>query len=169
MDYPGCVWPVCILCCSGGLHNIVYAFGFGYGLSMAANGVMASLNFDQTRFKSTSAIASRVGHICGYVAYGTRLFIYLYQRWGAASFSEKAADIQERSDKMSLLAKASITLFVGTLMATYHFGLYFHVMKSNRRPSPVTWLGMTTWILGLVIETSNDLFNKRNRYLLFRY
>eukprot|EP00466_Bigelowiella_natans_P019563 jgi/Bigna1/144460/aug1.87_g19168 len=98
MDYPGYVWPACILCCSGGLHNIVYAFGFGYGLSMAANGVMASLNFDITRFKSTG-------------------------RWGAASFTEKAADIQERSNKMALLAKASITLFVGTLMATYHVSI----------------------------------------------
>ena len=56
--------PRCVLLCSGGLHNIIYSFGVGYGLNMLASGASVLLLNDgaaqtddsaQTDASSTSA------------------------------------------------------------------------------------------------------------------
>mmetsp|Transcript_2029 Transcript_2029/g.3719 ORF Transcript_2029/g.3719 Transcript_2029/m.3719 type:complete len:270 (+) Transcript_2029:69-878(+) len=154
--YPYYVLPLCMLCCSGGVYNIVYAFGFGYGLSMAANGIVASVNLDQTRFKPDSyGHLARFGHAMGYVAYGVRLFMFLYQRHHAESFSEKAAQTQSKSDSLPILSKVQISVMVGTLMALYHVGLYYHCI-SARKPTVLTWCGMGISAVGLAIESIAD-------------
>jgi len=155
-SYPFVVWPACVLCCAGGVYNVVYAFGFGYGLSMTLNGVMALSQFDLHRFKPGDGRAmARIGHMLGYVAYGVRLFVFLFQRQMAPSFIDKAQQTQMKSDAMSMGTKSMISLFVGTLMASYHFGVYYHA-KSVKRPTALTHVGIAGWVLGLVIESVAD-------------
>ena len=33
-SWPYSAWPASFVACSGGFHNILYSFGYGYGLSM---------------------------------------------------------------------------------------------------------------------------------------
>eukprot|EP00470_Lotharella_oceanica_P017306 CAMPEP_0170190896 /NCGR_PEP_ID=MMETSP0040_2-20121228/50376_1 /TAXON_ID=641309 /ORGANISM="Lotharella oceanica, Strain CCMP622" /LENGTH=87 /DNA_ID=CAMNT_0010438861 /DNA_START=69 /DNA_END=329 /DNA_ORIENTATION=+ len=87
---------------------------------MTLNGVMAFVHFDQNRFKPGDGRAvARIGHMLGYVAYGVRLFVFLYQRQVSSSFSEKAQQTQAKSNTMSLGTKSMISIFVATLMASY--------------------------------------------------
>jgi len=39
--WPYTSWPITFVACSGGLKNILYSFGTGYGLSMAGNAAVA--------------------------------------------------------------------------------------------------------------------------------
>jgi len=153
--YPLNLFPICVACCAGGLKNIVYAFGLGYGLSMTANGLLAYLNFDPSRFKSQAAVLARAGHMLGYVTYGLRLFIFLYMRQASDSYSGKMNDLQAKSDNMSIAPKSMIVVSVGLLMALYQAPVYYHA-KSAARPNAVTWLGTALWIAGLAVESVAD-------------
>jgi len=153
--YPAYVWPVCVACCMGGAYNVVYAFGFGYGLAMTANGVMGYIHFDPTRFKDNWSVVTRYSHIVGYASYGVRLFSFLLQRHLSESYTTKAADMQQKSDKMTLGSKLFISLFVGSLMSLYHAGLYYH-LNSKKSPTFVTYCGILLWMTGLAIETVSD-------------
>ena len=73
--------PRCVLLCSGGAVNILYAFGLGYGANMAVTGGArltaltsgAGLMVDLTTDHRAAAATL-------YLAYGARLFWFLARR-----------------------------------------------------------------------------------------
>ena len=76
--WPWSGWPVLWVCCAGGLVRIIYAFGYGYGLSMVASAAMSWL----VRFHlpGREVGGPQVVGLGLYAAYGARLFGFLYRR-----------------------------------------------------------------------------------------
>ena len=123
--------PVTLVLCSGGLRNILYAFGLGYGFSMSANSLLTLLA-DQPRLLSASGAPTLPG--CGaflYLAYGARLSWFLLRRQRSASYQPKLQSVAEKSAKMPLAARAAITCFVAASQALYALPLH---LASTRSP-----------------------------------
>ena len=93
--------PVTLVLCSGGLRNILYAFGLGYGFSMSANSLLTLL-IDQPRLLSASGAPTLPGcGACLYLAYGARLASFLFRRQMSASYQPKLRSVAEKSERSS--------------------------------------------------------------------
>lgn len=155
-------WPVDALCCVGGLRNILYAFGLGYGLSMMSNGALAVGPHLRTLLarapKSDAAMLPLVGAGL-YVAYGARLAGFLLRRQSHASYGSKLADVQAKSTKMPLAARGSVTIFVSASQALYSIPLQLACQSALASQATVPllgWAALSVSASGLLLETVAD-------------
>jgi len=156
--WPASSWPVTFVACSGGFHNILYTFGLGYGLSMAANAGL------------TAAIAKRLHKAplspfgfacCGlYAAYGLRLSTFMVRRQGEESYAPQFDSIQLKSDMLGLVPKFGIVAGVSFAQALYTLPLVVATSPSARTAGPavraVGWAGVAFAAAGLVLEHLAD-------------
>lgn len=114
-------------------------------------------------------IAARDGRSSAWVAlsgvglcflYGARLATFLLRRQISSSYKAKMTEVQEKSDKMPLIARASITAFVAVSQAMYSIPLKLAcdtVVDSTSTTNPGLALGaLAVSALGLVIESVAD-------------
>lgn len=108
--WPISAWPLLALCCSGGLVKIVYAFGYGYGISMAVQGLLAYTAHSDRRDTFVTAAAA-------YVAYGLRLTWYLRRRQISESWltSSHGQALEARMTETPLLVKCNVVVFVSAV------------------------------------------------------
>ena len=140
--YNSCTYflPANFACCSGGLKNIEYSFGIGYGLSMAFVGTTLAL---QSTGYSVSSLIQSIANIFSqstqsqislfgsllYTTHGLRTLFFVLRRrnffsnLGQSGFAEKGAEIQEKSDKMPIFVKGLISFFVAKIIALYSIPL----------------------------------------------
>jgi steroid 5-alpha reductase family enzyme len=148
--------PVTLVLCSGGLVNILYAFGLGYGLSMMANAALCMQIDNPVLF---SASGSPTPALCGmvlYFSYGARLATFLWRRQASASYSSKFKQVADKSQKMPLVAKCGITFFVALSQALYVLPLHFAATSPEVELSSLTLGCVVLASGGLLLETIAD-------------
>ena len=176
-------FPVNLLCCSGGLKNILYCVGLGYGLSMTYNGISTPLNFGHSLSadifsQSTRTQIALIGSIL-YASHGIRTFLFLLRRqnffglFGRTGYESRLKDVADRSAKMPFFVKAIITTFVSLIMGTYTiplqlaYGQAGEAASVDATSSAVPSLSLlAVSAVGLLIETVVDeqkqAFKKKN-------
>ena len=153
--------PVDLILCSGGLYNILYAFGLGYGFSMMTNSALVLYPHATTLMKagnSTATLALVGGGL--YFAYGARLATFLWRRQKSSSYRPKFDDVQQKSEKMPFGARVGITTFVALSQALYSMPLQIACDSStsglNSDPSDLAWIAVWVSAMGLVLESIAD-------------
>lgn len=159
VSFPLSSWPVMLLCCSGGLIKIVYAFGLGYGLSMTSSGLLALQHHYASSLLSPPEGVSLLA-ACGvglYVSYGTRLVWFLQRRQSSAQYqgSNKGKDLDKRMNSTPLPIKVAVTCFVSLVQVACAYALQPIVDKSN---TSCMWsmLPLLVGLFGLGLETVAD-------------
>jgi len=148
LPFPLSAYPVLLLCCSGGLRRIIYAFGLGYGACMLTGG-LATLSQAPSSPWSTSAC-------CLYAAYGSRLVFFLLRRQCSKEYndSKHGRELNSRMDKTPLPVKASVTFFVSLTQTATVYALQPVAFASQF--STAGWAGLVLGTMGLVLETVAD-------------
>lgn len=154
--WPASSWPVTFVACSGGVSNILYSFGLGYGLSMTANaGLTAAVVYHQQVPFTPFGLAC-----CGlYAAYGLRLTSFMLRRHGEESYAAKFDSIQVKSDLMGLAPKLGIVAAVSLVQSLYALPMVVANTRAARaRPAvrAVGWAGAGLALAGLVLEHVAD-------------
>eukprot|EP00401_Gymnodinium_catenatum_P018858 CAMPEP_0117472364 /NCGR_PEP_ID=MMETSP0784-20121206/8210_1 /TAXON_ID=39447 /ORGANISM="" /LENGTH=268 /DNA_ID=CAMNT_0005266515 /DNA_START=95 /DNA_END=898 /DNA_ORIENTATION=- len=156
--WPVSSWPVTFLACSGGFDNILYTFGMGYGLSMAAN---AGLTAAIVKYQRKALMTPFGLACCGlYAAYGVRLMSFMARRQGEDSYRPTFDTIQMKSDLMGLGGKFAIVSGVSLSQALYALPLAVATAPAAARASPVIravgWAGVGVAATGLLVEHFAD-------------
>ena len=155
-------FPVDLVCCAGGVKNILYAFGVGYGFSMMSNGAIilwqnaAELSQGISSSCSSAWLAALGGGLT--CAYGLRLAVFLLRRQMSSSYASKLNEVQDKSDKMPLAVKLSISAFVALSQSLYCMPLQL-ACAAAAKSEPAPLLGFAALGLsaaGLVIESVAD-------------
>lgn len=153
--WPYTSWPITFVACSGGLKNILYSFGTGYGLSMAGNAaVAAAVVAPAAGGSSALGLAG-----CGlYGCYGLRLASFLVRRQGDASYAPKWAAVQEKSDRMGITGRLGVATFVSLTQACYALPLTAAIKPatSGGVADTVSWIGLGLAAAGLLLEHFAD-------------
>ena len=161
-SWPYSSWPVTFACCSGGVSNILYSFGLGYGLSMTANaGISYGLAAARVAATAADGAPTAFGLAgCGlYGVYGVRLSTFLWRRQSDSSYAPKFASVQERSDSMSLFKKLAIVAGVSLSQALYVLPLRLATLFPAPAPglrSSLGWAGVGLACAGLLLEAVAD-------------
>ena len=160
------LFPLDGLLCAGGLRNILYAFGLGYGASMMANSfVILAPRLRDLLTIGGPALGAQQLPIAGgvlFFAYGLRLATFLWRRQADASYGSKLSDVQAKSDGMPLVAKASITAFVALSQSFYAMPLLLSC-ETALKLAPETagvplgaWSALAVSASGLLLEAVAD-------------
>jgi len=161
------LFPIDAVLCAGGLRNILYAFGLGYGLSMMANSALIVV----PRLRDLLGVGGPLmgaqhlpiagGALC--FAYGLRLATFLWRRQADASYSSKLSDVRATSQKMPLSARAAITTFVALSQAVYSMPLKLScdaallAAPTVAHGVPVVgWAALAVSASGLLLEAAAD-------------
>lgn len=150
--------PIDLVCCSGGLKNILYAFGVGYGLSMMSNAVLIVKDPRVLlKDKSASAHVALAGGAL-YFLYGARLAAFLLRRQASTSYTPKLEEVGDKSQKMPLMARSAITLFVALSQALYSIPLQLacNNVSAEAVVPAWSWGALAFAAGGLAIETVAD-------------
>ena len=157
-NWPYSSLPITFVLCSGGLRNILYAFGLGYGFSMSASSLL-TLWVDRPRLVSPSGMPTLPG--CGaflYLAYGARLATFLFRRQRSASYQPKLKSVAEKSERMPLVARLCITSFVAVSQTLY--ALPLHLVSTLEAPNDELTVPSAACVAlaaaGLVLEAAAD-------------
>eukprot|EP00446_Apocalathium_sp_SHHI-4_P024576 CAMPEP_0177255688 /NCGR_PEP_ID=MMETSP0367-20130122/56506_1 /TAXON_ID=447022 ORGANISM="Scrippsiella hangoei-like, Strain SHHI-4" /NCGR_SAMPLE_ID=MMETSP0367 /ASSEMBLY_ACC=CAM_ASM_000362 /LENGTH=269 /DNA_ID=CAMNT_0018709451 /DNA_START=8 /DNA_END=817 /DNA_ORIENTATION=- len=155
--WPASSWPVTFVACSGGFENMVYAFGFGYGLSMMAN---AGLTAVIARHKHKAVTPFGLA-CCGlYALYGLRLTTYELRRNSEPSYAPRLESLQLKSDMMGLGPKFAIVAGVSFAQALYALPLAIATSPTAARARPLLrglgWAGVGISAAGLLLEHLAD-------------
>jgi steroid 5-alpha reductase family enzyme len=154
--WPYASFPLCLVACSGGLNNIIYAFGLGYGFSMTINGACAAL----VATTDGKAIATAGAAGCGlYAAYGVRLVGYLWRRQCDQSYAAKFSAVQDKSDGMHAGVRAMIVTSVALIQALYVLPLNVAVqveVPAGSTAASIRWAGVGLAAAGLLFEAVAD-------------
>lgn len=104
--FPWSAWPIFFICCSGGLVKIVYAFGYGYGVSMFAQGFLA--------YVIAGGMPDAAFPAALYAAYGWRLATFLFRRDHSDAFlrSSHGQSLEDAMRTTPLLIKFNVVFFV---------------------------------------------------------
>jgi len=158
--------PVDLVCCAGGIKNILYAFGLGYGFSMMANSSMKLLQHGpalvdaaaQGGYHSAAGLALTGGAL--YFVYGARLCWFLGRRQMSASYQPKLDEVQEKSENMPLVARFGISAFVALSQALYSMPLQLACTAGLKEglppPMMLAWGALGLSALGLGLEAVAD-------------
>jgi hypothetical protein len=153
--WPYTSWPVSFVACSGGLKNILYSFGLGYGLSMASNAAIISAAIAPAAGgSSTLGLAG-----CSlYGCYGLRLGSFLMRRQSDDSYAPKFASVQQSSDKMGIVGRLGVVTFVSLTQALYALPLTAVAKPATRGGAidTVSWAGVGLAVAGLLLEHFAD-------------
>jgi len=148
LSFPFSAYPVLLICCLGGLKNMIHAFGFGYGLCMFAGGAITYSQAPRTAW-STAA--------CGlYMAYGARLAPFLLKRWFQDAYhtSKAGKETVEKTSAVKLSINAAVVVFVSlTQLATT---CALQPAAFAEKFSPGAWAGLAVAGAGLLLETIAD-------------
>lgn len=156
--WPASSWPVTFVACSGGFNNILYAFGVGYGLSMVSN---AALTAGICKFHYKTPMTPFGLACCGlYAAYGVRLTTFLARRHEEESYAPKFANLQAKSDAMSMASKGALVAGVSFAQALYALPMAVATAPAAARARPavraVGWAGVGIATAGLLLEHCAD-------------
>lgn len=148
LEFPFSAYPVLLCCCLGGLKNIVYAFGFGYGACMVSGGL---LTISQAPPSAWARAACSL-----YVAYGARLGTFLLRRQLSDAYGSSASGeaVKRITSKTPFVAKCFVTVVVSLsqLAATYALQ---PCALAERFPA-LAWAGLGISGAGLLLETVAD-------------
>jgi len=148
VPFPASLAPAFFACCSGGLHNVIYAFGLGYGLCMVTGGLV-------TYAEAPPSLGSQLA--CGlYVAYGLRLSSFMLRRQSDAAYnnSSHGQKLQAKLMASTLSRKACITSFVTLYMLTPMVAL--QQLATAPQLSVLALAGLGVGAAGLVLEAVAD-------------
>jgi len=142
--FPKAAFPALLLCCSGGLKQAIWAFGFGYGLCMLTGGILTWTQLQGSPW------------FCGlYVCYGLRLVMFLYRRQSSSSFctSTHGQDVNAKAKRTKMSGKVMACLIaslsqLSTLYALQPLGV--------ADLPPVSKIGLIISALGLLLEATAD-------------
>ena len=153
--WPYSSWPVSFVACSGGLRNILYSFGLGYGLSMTSNAAIVAASIAPAAGgSSTLGLAG-----CSlYGCYGLRLAAFLLRRQCDDSYAPKFAAVQQSSDKMGIVGRLAIVSFESLTQALYVLPLTAVAKPSTHggASDAVSWAGIGLAVAGLLLEHFAD-------------
>ena len=147
-NWPISAWPFLMLCCSGGLIKVIYAFGYGYGISMFVQGCLAY--FVHKARPGSSLLAASL-----YACYGLRLTWYLYRRQHDDSFisSTHGQNLEERMSSTPLMVKLNIVFFVSAVQQATLYVLDMICASRSRRTIRVA---LSVAFCGLLLEALSD-------------
>ena len=155
--WPWTAWPILWACCSGGLIRIIYAVGYGYGISMVASAALSYL----VRFWAVDRplCATTAWGLALYAGYGTRLFTFLFRRQHSASYlsSKTWARVEHNTQATPLPTKLSLTTFVSLSQLLILATLDALCATPKITPAPVrNFACAAIGALGLLLETVAD-------------
>jgi len=154
-NWPLISFPVCVLCCSGGLKQAFYSFGYGYALSMVSNGVCSIIANNSTLSELKQHYwTPGFAQAAGYIMFGLRLGYFLRRRHHNRAFSEKLTEKINKGSETPIYAKAAVVLSVGSLISFYSSCSYYAWKVKSWDVSSI--LGTALWTTGLLIQTIAD-------------
>ncbi len=125
--------------------NFVYIFSYSYGLCVAFSSAWIWL----MKPGLASALMAAVG-----IAYGTRLFVFTWQRMRSDSYAAKVKVINERSDATPMFVK--VLLWVQcALLHTFHL-MATYLVAVNGVLNPGVIAGIAIMFAGTAIESVAD-------------
>lgn len=148
LPFPASAWPLLLLCSSGGLRRIIYAFGYGYGLCMITGGALTWTESPPSTWASCA---------CGlYAAYGMRLVAFLRRRQSSDTYnnSNHGKEMNSKMDSTPMPAKCFVTVFVSLTQLATTYALQ-PVVQANEFPV-AGWAGLAAGAGGLLLETIAD-------------
>lgn len=148
LAFPACIWPLLLLCNIGGLRKIIYAFGLGYGLSMASTGL---LTWTEAPSSSCSTAACAL-----YTCYGVRLVWFLLRRQASDKYNSSAhgKELNGKMEKTAIPVKCFVTLFVSLTQLATAYSLQPLAFASQL--GVMSWLGLGVGTAGLLLEAVAD-------------
>jgi len=148
LPFPASLEPVFLLCCSGGLRKIIYAFGLGYGFCMLTGGFVT--------LSLAPASAWAVNSCYLYMAYGARLAVFLLRRQASDAYnnSKHGVELNAKMETTPLPVKAMITCFVSLTQVANTYALK-PIAMAPWMPIP-GWASLGFGWLGLLLETIAD-------------
>ena len=140
-----------LIFCSMGFYRYIYFFSVGYGLSVAALGVVLAIYH-----RTTLSVGELI--ICALLLiYGLRLSGYLLVReLKSKSYRKVLSPELDRSRRMSIGSKLAIWISCALLYTLEIIPVYFR-MENGASPDAMMYVGIAVMLCGLTLEACADL------------